>query len=136
MGVKHIPFFVEKPPGLNFSEIKKLCKKLKKYKLKNMVGYNRRYYSNFKKGLKLINDKGGLLGLIVEGHERFWKITDKISNVNRENWLYSNSSHTIDLLRFFGGEIKECSINPNFKEYRSNVYNNGSKQIIIKQEKN
>jgi len=106
-----IPFFVEKPPGLNFFEIKKLCKKVKKYKLKNMVGYNRRYYSNFKKGLKLINDKGGLLGLIVEGHERFWKITDKISNVNRENWLYSNSSHTIDLLRFFGGEIKDCSIN-------------------------
>ena len=32
--------------------------------------------------------------------------------------------------------IKECSVNPNFKEYRSNVYNNGSKQIIIKQEKN
>jgi len=106
-----IPFFVEKPPGLSFFEIQKICKKVNKFKLKNMVGYNRRYYSNFKKGIKLINNKGGLLGLIVEGHERFWKITDKVSNVNRENWLYSNSSHTIDLLRFFGGEIQNYSIN-------------------------
>ena len=32
--------------------------------------------------------------------------------------------------------IKECSMNPNFKEFKSNLYNNGSKQIIIRQEKN
>ena len=52
-----IPFFVEKPPGLSFFEILKICKKVNKFKLKNMVGYNRRYYSNFKKGIKLINNK-------------------------------------------------------------------------------
>ena len=32
--------------------------------------------------------------------------------------------------------IKECSINPDFIEYKSRPYNNGTKQIIIRQKKN
>ena len=101
-----IPFFVEKPPGLNFFAIEKLCKKVKKYKLKNMVGFNRRYYSNFLKGINIINQHGKLLGITIEGHERYWKIEKLISKKNKDNLLYSNSSHVIDLFRFFAGEIK------------------------------
>ena len=72
-----------------------------------MVGFNRRYYSIFHKGLEIINQNGGLLGLAVEGHERFWKNTVRnFPDEIRENWIYANSTHTIDLLRFFGGEIR------------------------------
>ncbi len=105
-----IPLFIEKPAGLIPSETKDLLKLTKKYGTKNMVGYNRRYYSIFNKGIDLIKKNGDLLGISIEGHERFWNIekTDlpkKITN----NWIYANSTHTIDLLRFFGGDIKSFS---------------------------
>lgn len=75
-----------------------------------MVGFNRRYYSIFHKGIELINQNGGLLGVAVEGHERFWKIIDRdIPNEIRENWIYANSTHTIDLLRLFGGEVEQIN---------------------------
>ena len=106
-----IPFFTEKPPSLNLLDLNILCRKVNKYNITNMVGYNRRYYSTFKKGLKIIKDKGKLLGFLIEGHERFWKVSKSVNSVNRENWLYSNASHTIDLIRFFGGDIKNISIN-------------------------
>jgi predicted dehydrogenase len=106
----NIPLFIEKPAGLIPDETKILAKLADKCDTKNMVGYNRRYYSIFDKGIELINQNGGLLGVTVEGHERFWKIAGKdIPNEIQENWIYCNSTHTIDLLRFFGGEIKSIS---------------------------
>jgi len=106
-----IPLFIEKPAGIVSDEATTLLKLADKYGTKNQVGYNRRYYSIFHKGMELIKQKGGgLLGLAVEGHERFWKITNRdIPNEIKENWIYCNSSHTIDLLRFFGGEIKKIN---------------------------
>ena len=106
-----IPLFIEKPPGTTIEEIKKIYQKAKKYNCQNMVGFNRRYLSIFKKGLKIINNKGGLLGILIEGHERFWKIKNKITTKNRKHYLFSNSCHTIDLLRFFGGDVKKIFIN-------------------------
>ena len=101
------PLFIEKPIGLNISETEKLINSNKIYKTLTMVGLNRRFYSVFHKGIKKINEKGKLLGLHIEGHERFWKI----GNIDRpkiilDNWIYANGTHTIDLLRFFGGDIK------------------------------
>jgi len=101
-----IPLFIEKPAGMIPGETETLVKLVDKYGTKNMVGYNRRYYSIFHKGLEIINKHGHLLGVAIEGHERFWKIENiGISKVILENWIYANSTHTIDLLRFFGGEI-------------------------------
>lgn len=100
-----IPIFIEKPPGLYPNQTKALVGLADKYGTKNMVGYNRRYYSIFHKGLDIINKNGGLLGVSVEGHERFWKIKKmRIEDEIRKNWIYANSTHTIDLLRLFGGE--------------------------------
>jgi predicted dehydrogenase len=72
-----------------------------------MVGFNRRYYSIFHKGIKIIREHGKLLGVAVEGHERMWRVRglNKFSDPVLENWIYANSVHTIDLLRFFGGEV-------------------------------
>ena len=101
-----IPLFLEKPPGLNPQLTKTLTEEANHHKTKNMVGYNRRYYSIFRKGFDLINKTGGLLGVAIEGHERFWKMVDtNITNDLRQNWIYANSTHTIDLLHLFGGEI-------------------------------
>ena len=102
-----IPIFLEKPPGLFPEQTRTLGELASRHGTKNMVGFNRRYYSIFHEGLNIINKHGGLLGLSVEGHERFWKIDGgQIPNNIRENWIYANSTHTIDLLRLFGGEVK------------------------------
>ena len=72
-----------------------------------MVGYNRRYYSIFHKGIELIKKQGQLFGVAIEGHERLWRIVGKeMSDEVRQNWIFANSTHTIDLLRFFGGELR------------------------------
>ena len=99
-----LPFFMEKPPGIVPDEAKILSDMAQDQNILNMVGYNRRYYSIFHKGLKIVKEHGKLLGVAVEGHERFWTIAKKINEKVRPYWIFANSTHTIDLLRFFGGE--------------------------------
>ena len=103
---QQIPLFIEKPPGLVPEQTNTLSKLAEKHGTKNMVGYNRRFYSIFHKGIEIIKKSGRLLGISVEGHERFWKVANQKPKNILDNWLYANSTHTIDLLRFFGGEIK------------------------------
>lgn len=103
-----VPIFLEKPPGLSEAETKILVKLAKKYKTKNMVGLNRRFYSVFHKGLNIIKKRGKLLGILIEGHERFW-LLKKRKNKILNKWLFANSIHTVDLLSFFGGRIQNIS---------------------------
>ncbi len=104
---KGIPLFIEKPPGLFSAHTKNLVELAKKNGTKTMVGFNRRYYSIFRKGIELLKFRGGLKGIGIEGHERFWKISGRnLQDSVRENWIYVNSTHTLDLLRYFAGEIK------------------------------
>ena len=104
---QQIPLFIEKPPGLVPEETKILVELTEKFGTKAMVGFNRRYYSIFHKGLDVIDKHGPLLGVSIEGHERFWKIVNNsLPDAVKENWIYANSTHTIDLLRLLGGEIK------------------------------
>ncbi|MBM3251615.1 MAG: Gfo/Idh/MocA family oxidoreductase [Candidatus Omnitrophica bacterium] len=119
-----LPLFIEKPPGLTPDETRQLVQLAKKYKTKTMVGFNRRYYSIFHKGLEIIRKYGQLLGVFVEGHERMWRVrASSISeNVMRE-WIFANSTHTIDLLRFFGGEPKNLkSIAHSYVEPRGDQF--------------
>ena len=112
-----IPFFVEKPAGLSMLQTKILADLTKDNNISNMVGYNRRYYSVFHRGLSIIKKHGRLLSISIEGHERFWKVADKLNKTLRSKWLYANSTHTIDLLRFFAGEPKKVlSLKKCFKE--------------------
>ncbi len=99
-----LPLFLEKPPGLIPDETKALVVLAQEHSVQTMVGFNRRYYSVFRKGLDIVLNNGPLLGISVEGHERFWRVKDSLSDVKRSKWIYVNSTHTIDLLRFFGGE--------------------------------
>ena len=104
-----LPLFIEKPAGLSSKENLKLANLAKEYAVSTMVGFNRRYYSIFHKGIKIIKDHGPLLGILVEGHERMWRVREgkKFSEDVLSNWIFANSTHTIDLLRFFAGEPKE-----------------------------
>lgn len=103
-----LPVFFEKPPGLSLQEASDLADSADLYSTKNMVGFNRRFYSVFHKGKDLINSHGDLLGICIEGHERFWSLEDRLPENIKDRWIFANSTHMIDLLRFFGGEVK-CS---------------------------
>ncbi len=103
-----IPVFFEKPAGLTPEENFKLVELAENKKILTMVGFNRRYYSIYHKGMDIIRQHGALLGVFVEGHERMWKVKDlgKFSPEILAHWIFANSTHTIDLLRFFGGDAK------------------------------
>ena len=106
-----LPLFIEKPPGLVPEEAQQLVRLADEYKVKTMVGFNRRYYSVFHKGLEVIRRHGPLLGVMVEGHERFWRVRNsgKFKPAVMDQWIYANSTHTIDLLHFFGGTIQDVT---------------------------
>jgi predicted dehydrogenase len=103
-----IPLLIEKPPGLNCYQSKNLVNLSKKFKTPIFVALNRRFFSNFRKGIKIAEEYGGIKNIVIEGHERFWKVKKK-KKIISDNWLYANSIHTIDLIRFFGGEVKKIS---------------------------
>lgn len=104
-----IPLFLEKPPGLTPTEAYHLEELARQYQIGTMVGYNRRYFANFHQGIRIIRDHGPLMGILVEGHERLAKVRSAGFHPQHvlNNWVYANATHTIDLLRFFGGELKE-----------------------------
>ncbi len=126
-----ITLLIEKPPGLNENQSLKLLQLSKKFNTKIFVALNRRFFSNFKKGIKIARNYGGVKNIIIEGHERFWKIKNKSDKVLR-NWIYANGIHTIDLLRHFGGDIKAVkkltkpNVEKNEKEFLSLIeFKNG-----------
>lgn len=104
-----VPLFVEKPAGLTPAESAELASLAETSGVRSMVGFNRRYYSVFHRGMEIICEHGPLMGLLIEGHERISAVraVGKHPDEVLGNWLYANATHTIDLLRFFGGEIEE-----------------------------
>ena len=114
-----LPLFLEKPAGMTPEENLKLVNLALEFAVATMVGYNRRYYSIFQKGMNIIRDHGPLLGIMVEGHERMWRVREggHFPSEVMDNWIFCNATHTVDLLRFFGGELKTIrSIARRFKE--------------------
>lgn len=104
-----LPLFIEKPAGLTPVESAELARLAGEFGVKSMVGYNRRFYSVFRQGIDIIRQHGPLMGLLIEGHERIGAVraTGKHPDFVLANWLYANATHTVDLLRFFGGEVTE-----------------------------
>jgi predicted dehydrogenase len=105
------PIFIEKPVGFSSQEIDQVIQINQKFQLPIMVGMNRRYYSIFHSAinyLKLNNKK--INSIFVEAPERFSDINKaKFSDNVKKHWMFSNSIHCIDLIRFFSGDIKEIT---------------------------
>ena len=102
-----IPVFIEKPPGLNIKELRKLNNLSKKYKTSNLIGYNRRYYSIIQKlKNKLKNET--IISAHVEAHERYWILKKTVKDkFILKNWTYANTSHILNLLLFLLGDFKK-----------------------------
>ena len=125
-----IPVLVEKPISLNLNFAKKLSKLALKNNVKNMVALNRRFYSNIQKVKKIIN-KEKITNILIEGHERFWRVKGNYNKKIESNWLFANSIHTIDLLLYFGGTIKKINILK-----KKIIHNNGDNYNISIEFKN
>jgi len=108
-----IPVFMEKPAGLTPELNRELAELADTHNIPNMVGYNRRFYSVFRKGKEVIERHGPLYGILVEGHERIGAVhaSGRFSDETIANWIFANATHTIDLLHFFGGDIESISAN-------------------------
>lgn len=105
------PILIEKPVGFSSTELKQAITMNKKYKVPVMVAVNRRFYSIFNKALEYLHKKNKKINAIyVEAPERFRDIYHpKFSPNIKKHWMYTNSIHCIDLIRFFAGDIKEIT---------------------------
>jgi predicted dehydrogenase len=104
-----LPLFLEKPVGLSVAEAEESARIAGQKGVLNMVGFNRRHYSIFQQGLSRVLSRGRLLSVLVEGSERMAvaRATGRFTEEVLRGWIFANATHTIDLLRHFGGEPEE-----------------------------
>jgi len=118
------PIFTEKPVGFSTKEIEQIIQQNNKFNCPIMVGTNRRFYSIFHKALKFLQEQDKKIESIrIDAPERFTDINNKKFNQNiRNNWMFANSIHCVDLIRFFGGDIKKIESNsiPNKYNFKAN----------------
>lgn len=103
-----IPTLLEKPPGLSPDETRTLVDIAKADNCLNMVALNRRFYSVMQLAREAILEVGPLVSVLVEGPERLTE-TKAVGIHPPEiiaGLLFANGIHCIDLLRFFGGDVK------------------------------
>lgn len=108
---KKINLFIEKPPGLDSDETKKLITLSKKNRLITIVGFQKSYYDIFIKSSDYLKMNGGLKSIVIEAPEYFEAIKSKgkFSNKVLRKWIYANSIHCINLFIFFAGDVKRVA---------------------------
>jgi predicted dehydrogenase len=100
-GIKNI--LVEKPGGKNLSEIKNLYSLSSSFKSNLFIAYNRRFYSSVNKFRELLALDTKILSFNFEFTEWPHAFESQNNEVVKENLLYANSTHLIDLAFFLGG---------------------------------
>ncbi len=127
---KGIHSFIEKPPGLYLHETKKLNKIAQEKSLITSVGLQRRFYSNIQYAKKYIENNGKLISVIVEAPERFKQIKskDKFPEEVLSRWIIANGIHCLDLLLYFGGEVK--SVKTISKKFNENIHPDSLNALI------
>jgi len=115
---KILPFkkaiLVEKPVSFSSKDMDGIIELNKKYQAPVMVSMNRRFYSVFHKGLDYLKrlDKQ-INSIVIEAPERINDIqkSSKFSDLVKKNWMFCNSIHCVDLIRFFGGDVEKIETN-------------------------
>lgn len=106
-----IPTFLEKPPGLHTCQTRELARLAREHQTLAMVGVNRRFYSTTIRGREMLLEAGPIRSVTVEAHEdmdRIWKMGKFPEEVIRR-WAAANGIHALDLLRFFGGDVRKVT---------------------------
>ncbi|WP_366654181.1 hypothetical protein [Fodinicurvata sp. EGI_FJ10296] len=96
---------LEKPGALNRIELETLADRASRSRdVEIFVAYNRRFYPGVQRAKEIIGDDGGVTSITFNFTEAAWRV-DKLQKNSRvkENWLFANSSHVIDLAFFLAG---------------------------------
>lgn len=107
------PIFIEKPIAFSSEDLDRIIELNREFKCPIMIAMNRRFYSVFQKALEHLEKTGRKIdAVVIEAPERFSDINlPKFSDIVRKNWMFSNSIHCVDLIRFFGGDIEKIQVN-------------------------
>ncbi|MBI3534470.1 MAG: Gfo/Idh/MocA family oxidoreductase [Deltaproteobacteria bacterium] len=106
-GVRRI--LVEKPGGLNISEIRNLASLADRRCAEIYVAYNRRFYASVLTAKRLIAEDGGVTSFHFEFTEWPHVIEKLPGEMIKREWFLANSTHVIDMAFFLGGKPKEIS---------------------------
>ncbi len=101
---------VEKPAGMNSSEIQQVSKLANEKKAEVLIAYNRRFYASTLAAEKMIKEDGGATSMHFEFTE--WShVIEPLQKAKgvKENWFFGNSTHVVDLAFALGGMPKEMT---------------------------
>ena len=100
------PVLLEKPAGLSSQETMELVDAAESSGTFGMVGMNRRFYSVVEHGLAALATCGPIRGAVLEIPEAISKErrSGRLAEVEYDHWMFRNSVHGIDLLRFVMGD--------------------------------
>ncbi len=102
LGIKNI--LLEKPGGANLNEITTLAASVKDKNADVTIAYNRRFYASVLKAKDMIEQDGGIRSFNFEFTEWTSSFDDLPDNsIVKQNLLYANSTHVIDLAFYLGG---------------------------------
>jgi myo-inositol 2-dehydrogenase / D-chiro-inositol 1-dehydrogenase len=113
---RKIPFFVEKPIHLSFTEARKIAERVKKENIITGVGYMNRFRKGVQKVKSLLGDQplvmlyGGWFRCAPEKYEGIWKWWVQKDKSGGQFW--EQTTHTTDLALYFGGEVAEVHAVP------------------------
>ena len=101
---KHV--FIEKPPGMNLDEARRLAQTAEANGRVGAVAFQRRYGKVITAALEQINARGGLSTFLIEFHKNFVSNPGPIT----VHPMVDDGIHVSDLLLFLGGgEIKSVT---------------------------
>jgi hypothetical protein len=111
-GIKNI--LIEKPGGLDFKNLNNICND---YSNRNIfVAYNRRFYKTIQKALEIINQDDGVLSFTINITELIHLIDEsKYNKKVLDKWVYSMTSHILDLAFYLGGIPNDITCHSNNK---------------------
>lgn len=99
-----LPVLIEKPPGISIEEAKSISSDSLRYRTSVMVAFNRRFYSLVKQADHIIQSSGGLLGMRMDGFERYRIYRENgMDNSKLDHLMAYNTVHCIDLIRHYAG---------------------------------
>lgn len=107
-GVRRL--LIEKPGGVNISEINKLGALTEQHHAEVLVAYNRRFYASTNRIRQAILEDGGAVSCIFEFTEWSHVIGPSVRGPGvKENWFLANSTHVVDLAFHLCGFPKEIA---------------------------